>query len=125
MKDPDVNKWRYVVDVVSDKDIEAIQILIDERRLAEEEKERKDIEKQQKKAMKEFRDGEVNIKSERQTDSSCDKMETGSSTDSSSDKRKTCQKELSKEFYVYTYVGNQKRMLKLKWTVQKVYHQKV
>ena len=41
MRDPDINKWRYVVDVVSDKDIEAIQILIDERRLAEEEKEKK------------------------------------------------------------------------------------
>ena len=113
MKDPDINKWRYVVDVISDKDIEAIQILIDERRLAEEEKERKDIEKQQKKAMKEFRDSKVNIKSERQRDCSCDKMETGSLTDSSSDKRKTCWKEWSKEFYVYTFIGNQKRMLKL------------
>ena len=101
------------MDVVSDKDIEAIQILIDERRLAEEEKEKKEMEKQQKKALKKFRDGKVNIKSERQTYGSCDKTETGSSTDSSSDKRKTCWKELSKEFNVYIYVGNQKRMLKL------------
>ena len=69
-------------------------------------KKKKEMEKQQKKALKEFRDSKVNIKSERQTDSSCDKTETGSSTDSSSDKRKTCLKELSKEFYVYTYVGN-------------------
>ena len=63
MKDPDINKWRYVIDVVSDKDIEAIQILIDERRLAEEEKEKKEMEKQKKKALKEFREGKVNIKS--------------------------------------------------------------
>ena len=101
------------MDVVSDKDIEAIQILIDERRLAEEQKEKKEMEKQQKKALQEFRDSKVNIKSDRPTDSSCHKMETESSTDSSSDKRKTCQKELLKEFYVYTYVGNQKTMLKL------------
>ena len=76
-------------------------------------KKKKDMEKQHKKAIKEFRDGKVNIKSERQTDSLCDKTETGSSTDSSSDKSKTCWKELSKEFYVYTFVRNQKRMLKL------------
>ena len=62
LRDKDVKKWRYLIDLISDEDIEAIQICIDERRRAEEEKEEKDIAKQQKKALKEFNDGKINIK---------------------------------------------------------------
>ena len=68
--------------------------------------------KQQRKAMKEFYDGKVNIKSERQTDGSCDRTEIESSTDSSV-KKKTCHKNLGEELFVYTHVGTQKKMLKL------------
>ena len=112
LRDKDVKKWRYLIDLISDEDIEVIQICIDERRRAEEEKEEKDIAKQQKKALKEFNDGKINIKTERQTDGSCDRTETESSTDSSVQK-KTCRKKLLKEFFVYTYVGFQKKRLKL------------
>ena len=112
LRDKDVKKWRYLIDLISDEDVEAIQICIDERRRAEEEKEEKDIKKQQKKALKEFKDGKINIKTERQTDGSCDRTETESSTDSSIQK-KTCHKKLLKEFFVYTYIGSQKKRLKL------------
>ena len=112
LRDKDVKKWRYLIDLISDEDIEAIQICIDERGRAEEEKEEKDIAKQQKKALKEFNDGKINIKTERQTDGSCDRTETECSTDSSVQK-KTCHKKLLKEFFVYTYVGSQKKRLKL------------
>ena len=54
--------------MISDEEVEAIQILIDERHLAEEEKEQKDVAKQQKKAMQEFKQGKTSIKAERQTD---------------------------------------------------------
>ena len=112
MRDKDVKKWRYLIDLISDEDVEAIQICIDERRRAEEEKEEKDIAKQQKKALKEFDDGKINIKTERQTDGSCDRTETETLTDSS-EQKKTCRKKLLKEFFVYTYVGSQKKRLKL------------
>ena len=111
MRDKDVKKCRYLIDLISDEDVEAIQICIDERRRAEEEKEEKDIAKQRKKALKEFNDGKINIKTERQTDGSCDRTETESSTDSSVQK-KTCRKKLLKEFFVYTYIGSQKKRLK-------------
>ena len=114
MRDPDLKKWQYVIDVISDEEVEAIQILIDERHLAEKEKEQKDIERQQKKAQQEVKKGKTGIKAERQTDGSCDKTESssGSSTDSSVGQKK-CRKKLAKEFVVYTMVGNEKRMLKL------------
>ena len=96
LRDKDINKWRYIIDVIRDKDIEAIDILITERCLAEAEKERKEIKKEQKKAMKEFKDGKIQIKSERQTDGSCDKTETssmtGSWTENSASEKKTCHK---------------------------------
>ena len=101
-----------MIDLISDEEVEAIQICIDERRRAEEEKEEKDIAKQQKKALKEFNDGQINIKTETQTDGSCDRTETETSTDSSVQKI-TCHKKLLKEFFVYTYVGSQKKRLKL------------
>ena len=67
--------------------------------------------------MKEFKDGKIQIKSERQTDGSCDKTETssttGSLTENSASEKKTCHKKLAKEFFVYTYVGNQRKKLKL------------
>ena len=98
--------------MISDEDVEAIQILIDERRLAEEEKEQKDVAKQQKKAIQELKQGKTSIKAEHQTDGSCDKTESGSSTDSSVGQKK-CRKKLLKEFVVYTMVGNERKMLKL------------
>ena len=117
LRDKDINKWRYIVDVIRDENVEAIDILITKRRLAEAEKERKEIEKEQKKAMKEFKDGKIQIKSECQTDGSCDKTETssmtGSLTENSASEKKTCHKKLAKEFFVYTYVGNQRKKLKL------------
>ena len=69
--------------------------------------------KQKEKAEKEIRDGKVKIKQERQTDGSCDKTESESCTESSSATDKKCRKKLAKEFFVYTYVGNEKKMLKL------------
>ena len=101
LRDKDINKWRYIVDVIRDEDVEAIDNLIAERHLAEAEKERKELEKEQKKAMKEFKDGKIQIKSERQTDGSCDKTETsstvtGSSTEGSASEKKTCCKKTGK-----------------------------
>ena len=69
--------------------------------------------KQKEKAEKEIRDGKVKIKQERQIDGSCDKTESESCTESSSATDKKCHKKLAKEFFVYTYVGNEKNMLKL------------
>ena len=121
LRDKDINKWRYIFDVITDEDVEAIDILITERCLAEAEKERKEKEKEQKKAMKEFKDSKVQIKSEHQTDGSCDKTETSSMTgsltgslmESSVSQKKACRKKLAKEFLVYTYIGNQIKKLKL------------
>ena len=112
LKHDDLKKWRYIIDIVKEDDVEALQILIDERRLAEDEQKEKQMTKIDKKAKQEIAEGKIKIKQEKQTDGSCDKTSSEESSTSNSQKT-SCRKKLPKEFFVYTYVGNEKKKLKL------------
>ena len=103
LKHTDLHKWRYVIDIVSGEQLEAIQILIDERHLAQEEMAEKEMKKLQDKADKEIKEGKVQIKKERQTDGSCD------ATTSESDV--SCRNGWSTDFVIM--VGNEKRKMQL------------
>ena len=104
----DIQKWRYVVDVISNEDCEALLILIDECKEDE-------VNMLLKEEMKNKLFVKTTIKEEQQTDGSCNRQSdsTGVASEDDIKKRMKCRKNLEGEFYVYTYVGNQKRMLKL------------
>ena len=108
LKRKELNKWRYIVDVITDEDCEALLILIGEHKEAEANMLLKE-EMKNKPFMK------ANIKEEQQTDGSCNRQTDLTSLESEDEMKRTmkCRKNLEGEFYVYTYVGNQKKMLKL------------
>ena len=104
----DICKWRYVVDIISDEDCEALLILIEERKEAE-------ANMLLKEQMKNKPFQKAKIKEEQQTDGSCDKQTDSTGSDSGEELKKKlkCRKNLEGEFFVYTYVNNEKKMLKL------------
>ena len=112
LKKKDLKKWHYVIDMVSPEDIEAIDILITQRR--------NEVEASLDKEIKE----EPVLKDGKQTDGSCDRT-TGSGTDvtdatdatdatdtqkGKQHKKRICRK-LNKEFIVY--VGEERTKMRL------------
>ena len=114
LKKKDLKKWIYVIDMVSPEDIEAIDILITQRRNEAEaslDKERKEEPEGEKPVLK---DG-------KQTDGSCDRT-TGSGTDATDvtdatdtkkgkQHKKRIHRKLNKEFIVY--VGEERTKMHL------------
>ena len=108
LKNKDLKKWHYFIDMLSPEDIEAIDILITQRRNKEEEALKKEIKKEQEEEKPVLKDG-------KQTDGSCDRM-TGSGTDATHTEegkqhKKRIRRKLNKEFIVY--VGEEKRKMRL------------
>ena len=106
LKRKDLKKWHYFIDMLSPEDIEAIDILITQRRHEEEEALAKEIKKEQEEDKPVLKDG-------KQTDGSCDRT-TGSGTDVTDPKegkqhKKRIRRKLNKEFIVY--VGEEKRKM--------------
>ena len=114
LKKKDLKKWHYVIDMVSPEDIEAIDILITQRR--------NEVEASLDKEIKEELEGEKPVlKDGKQTDGSCHRT-TGSGTDTTDEtdatdtkkgkqhKKRICRK-LNKEFIVY--VGEERTKLHL------------
>ena len=99
-----MKKWHYLVDVISQEDCKAIDILLRQRHDEEEEARIKEQEVLDKKLV---------IKEEKQTDGSCDR--TTDATDATDDEdrksKKKIRRELSTEFFVF--VGPEKRKMKL------------
>ena len=108
LKRKELNKWRYIVDVITDEDCEALLILIEEHKEAE-------ANMLLKEEMKNKPFVKAKIKEEQQTDGSCDRQTDSTSLESEDNMKRTmkCRKNLKGEFYVYTYVRNQKKILKL------------
>ena len=75
MQKQDICKWRYVVDIISDEDCEALLILIEERKEAE-------ANMLLKQLMKNKLFEVPKIKEEQQTDGSCDKQTDSTGSDS-------------------------------------------
>ena len=120
-----LHKWRYVVDMASNEDCEALEILITERRQAV----AAELEKQIKKEKNDpnLKDPLV-IKEEKQTDSSCDHTSSLEGTEkqmtdatdltdvtdfdtSVQVKQKKVRRKLNKEFVMF--VGDEKRRIKI------------
>ena len=104
LKKKDVKKWHFLVDVISQEDCEAIDILLRQRHDEEEEAR---IKEEEKKPV---------IKKEKQTDGSCDRMTdvtdvTDVTDDEDRKSKKKIRRELSTEFIVF--VGPEKRKMKL------------
>ena len=117
-----LHKWRYVVDMASNEDCEALEILIIERRQAVAAELEKQIKKE--KIDPNSKDPLV-IKEEKQTDGSCDhtsslegteKQMTDATDPTDSDtsvqvKQKKVRRKLNKEFVMF--VGDEKRRIKI------------
>ena len=114
LKKKDVKKWHYVIDMVSSEDIEAIDILITQRRSEEEVALEKEIKEEQKGEKPVLKDG-------KQTDGSCDRT-TGSGTDATDatdatdtkkekQHKKRIRRKLNREFIVY--VGEERTKMHL------------
>ena len=114
LKKKDLKKWIYVIDMVSPEDIEAIDILITQRR--------SEAEASLDKEIKEEPEGEKPVlKDGKQTDGSCDRT-TGSGTDGTDatdatdtkkgkQHKKRIHRKLNKEFIVY--VGEERTKMHL------------
>ena len=104
LKKKDVKKRHYLVDVISQEDCEAIDILLRQRHDEEEEARIKEQEVLDKKLV---------IKEEKQTDGSCDRTTdvTDATDDEDRKSKKKIRSELSTEFIVF--VGPEKRKMKL------------
>ena len=114
LKKKDLKKWIYVIDMVSPEDIEAIDILITQRR--------NEAEASLDKEIKEEPEGEKPVlKDGKQTDGSCDRT-TGSGTDATDARdatdtkkgkqhKKRIRRKLDKEFIVY--VGEERTKMQL------------
>ena len=104
LKKKDVKKWHYLVDVISQEDCEAIDILFRQRHDEEEEARIKEQEALDKKPV---------IKEEKQTDGSRDRMTDATDVTDDQDRKskKKIRRELSTEFVVF--VSPEKRKMKL------------
>ena len=115
-----LHKWQYVINMASNEDCEALEILLCERREA--------IAAELEKEIKKEKQDPIMIKEEKQTDSSCDRTTCSSSeaatekqatdatdvtdSDTSSDiKQKKCRRKLNREFVMF--VGDEKRRIKI------------
>ena len=116
-----LHKWQYVVDMASNEDCEALDILIVERREAI----NAELQKQIKKEKIDPNVKEPVIKEEKQTDGSCDRTSSSEGTEkqatdltdvTDSDtsvkvKQKKVRRKLNKEFIMF--VGDEKRRIKV------------
>ena len=107
LKRKDLTKWYDFIDMLSPEDIEAIDIIITQRRNEEEEDLAKEIKKEEEDEKPVLKDG-------KQTDGSCDRT-TGSGTDATDPEegkhKKRIRRKLNKEFIVY--VGEEKKKMHL------------
>ena len=107
LKRKDLTKWYDFIDMLSPEDIEAIDIIITQRRNEGEEDLAKEMKKEQEDEKPVLKDG-------KQTDGSCDRT-TGSGTDATDPEegkhKKRIRRKLNKEFIVY--VGEEKKKMRL------------